>query len=296
MIKANQIRYLALDWGTTNFRAFAMDEQGQVVDEQQAKLGLLQVANGQFAQTLESILVNWIDEYQSLPIVMAGMVGSAQGWKAVDYLNTPLNCQQLGQHLYQFELPWGACAYIVPGIASCNSNGGWDVMRGEEVQLLGLQKLVNEPSMQVILPGTHSKHLVISDSNLIHFETYMTGELYSVLTEHSLLGRGLPPQVVANQVFLKGILDSQQGGLSHLMFLARSARLFKQIEENEVSDYLSGILIGYELRSVQSKKVYLVGGDSLTQGYQTACQSLGIEVETYSGDACFIAGIDAIKP
>ncbi|PSU33910.1 2-dehydro-3-deoxygalactonokinase [Photobacterium lutimaris] len=291
--------WLVIDWGTTNFRAFAMGEQGDVLDKVELSLGLLQVKEGAFAIELENVLSGWLAEYKHLPIYMAGMVGSQQGWANVEYVPTSVGIEQLAHNAYRFELPWGATATIVPGVSHQSAEGLFDVMRGEEVQLFGLAKLTGMADLVAIMPGTHSKHAAFNKGQLVEFSSYMTGELFSVISTHTILGRGLPETgaLTDNLAFLKGVREGQGEQLTNTLFMARTHRLFNNITDAEVLDYLSGVLIGNELKALEAKQVqvYLVGGGKLCERYQLACQELGLESTYINGDECFIAGMAAIQ-
>ncbi|GLT15303.1 2-dehydro-3-deoxygalactonokinase [Vibrio algivorus] len=289
------VNWLIIDWGTTNFRAFAMNEEGKLVDKIEKKLGLLQVEKGNFAQELEQVLLQWIGQYQQLPIFMAGMVGSAQGWIEVPYVQAPASLDDLVEGSKSFRLPWGAMATVIPGVNIVSDLDNYDVMRGEEVQIFGLDILLNDTESFAIFPGTHSKHVKIKQGCIQEFKTYMTGELFSLLSQHSILGRGLPTQIESEAAFKRGVLESQNGNLTNKLFNARTHRLFNNIEENEVFDYLSGILIGQEFNNISNSSVYLVGSDKLCECYYQACKILSINSEMINGDETFLAGMLNIK-
>lgn len=291
----SEIHFLIIDWGTTNFRAFAMGKHENVVAQHEQKLGLLQVENRQFADTLAKVLSDWLGEYQHLKVYMAGMVGSAQGWVEAPYVCAPLSLTELAGNVCEFKLPWGACATLVPGVSYCNTQGDYDVMRGEEVQLFGLQARLQQDSYCAVFPGTHSKHVLFENGKLTAFSTYMTGEVFSLLINQSILGRALPEPQRSNEAFLKGVADSAERNLLNQLFIARTARLFNQLDEANIQDYLSGLVIGYEIRSLNEQHVYLVGGIELCLRYQQACTALNIDSSTISGDECFIQGLLQIK-
>lgn len=291
----NKVDWLIIDWGTTNFRAFAMLDGGALVDKIEQPLGLLQVRDGEFAQELECVLKAWLGDYQHLPIYMAGMVGSAQGWVDVPYVPAPVASEQLALGAHQLVLPWGAKATIVPGVSYQNQQGDFDVMRGEEVQLFGLQHLIGEPSFCAALPGTHSKHVSVEQGELTQFRTFMTGEMFSLLAEHSILGRGLPKQIASEPAFLKGVEESGGSDLTAKLFSVRTHRLFSNLSEESVLDYLSGLLIGQELKSLNTRHLYLVGGTRLCEHYQMACEALNVTNEYINGDEAFLVGMRQIK-
>lgn len=223
---------------------------------------------------------------------MAGMIGSLKGWVNVDYAHAPVGSSELVKKAHSFTLPWGPKATILPGVCFNYEADNYDVMRGEEVQLFGLAKVLNRTEFEAILPGTHSKHATFSNNKITGFASYLTGEFYSVLSEHSLLGKGLPETPPEDkEAFKKGVTEGQTGQLTNRVFLAWSHRLFNNLTEAQIPDYLSGFLIGYELKNVSSKHVYLVGGKALCTRYQTACEQLKIHSEIVSGNKCFLAGI-----
>lgn len=286
-----QCHYLIVDWGTTNFRAFAMSRDDQLLATKELAMGLLQVQDQKFAESLQKVLESWLPHYQKLPIYMAGMVGSLKGWINVEYAKAPAGVNDLAIKAHKFTLPWGAQATIIPGVSYQYEDDKFDVMRGEEVQILGLSQLINKQSFCSILPGTHSKHVQFVKGKLLTFSSYLTGEMFDVLTKHSLLGKGLPELSNNEEAFLKGVKDSQKGEFTHRIFLAWTNRLFGQLTDEQIPDYLSGLLIGFELRHLTEKHVYLVGGTSLSNKYQAAALSLGIESTLCSGNECFLLGM-----
>ena len=288
--------YLIVDWGTTNFRVFLMDKNGDLVKKKELALGLLHVKDGDFANALEGVLSEWLDNYQSLPIIMAGMVGSLQGWFNVDYVQTNVDTNSLAENSYKFILPWGAPATIIPGVTHKLSDDRYDVMRGEEVQVFGLSKLIGKTLFNAILPGTHSKHIRVVNGKITELLSFMTGELFSVITEHTILGKGLPEQKDSAEAFLRGVKESKTDKLTNVLFAARTHRLFNNISDNEVYSYLSGLLIGNELHNLSSSHVYMVGGEKLCSKYKLACSALSIAFTYVNGDECFLAGMaDLIK-
>lgn len=295
MLLKKDIDFLIVDWGTTNFRAFAINHENGVHAQIELPMGLKQVRDGAFAQELEHVLQSWISGYQELPIYMAGMVGSSNGWIDVPYVSTPTSVSKLADRTYIFTLPWGAKSYIVPGISHKTDNGEFDVMRGEEVQVFGLINKVNHGTFSAVLPGTHSKHVIVQDKKLVLFDSYMTGELFSAIREHTIIGRDLPKQYQSHSAFVKGVQSGQNGGATSQIFKARTAKIFTQIEDSEVEDFLSGVLIGSELKELNSASTYLIGNEKLCSRYQLACDTTDKISEFYCGDECFINGMLLIK-
>lgn len=285
---------IVVDWGTTNFRAFLLDGANSLIDSVEANVGLLSVTDGNFASALESVLKEWLPEYMNFPIVFAGMVGSAKGWHNVDYIPSPANASDLSKELFVFNLPWEQTAAIVPGVCH-TSAAGKDVMRGEEIQIFGLSQVLSSDNFDAVFPGTHSKHVTYQNNRIVQFSTYMTGEIFSLLVDHSILGKGIESSATFKEAaFLKGADDALDGQLSNRLFLARTHMLFNSISNDEVADYLSGMLIAHELQSKIGKNLVFVGSENLNRRYEIASHHLDIQSTSVDGNACFVAGISEI--
>lgn len=289
--------WIAIDWGTTNFRAFLMQGSVQVAQINQA-CGLLSIEQGQFASTLQNLLQPWLEQHGALPVVMAGMVGSQQGWHEVPYAELPCSARDLASRTLAFQTPWGSPAWIIPGAHGMSQFGQPDVMRGEEVQLLGLAALYPASRHIALLPGTHSKHAAMRNGEIVSFSTFMTGEVFSLLTQHSILGRALPEQQDSQQAFLLGVKTTGEGTpFTHLIFSARTRRLAGEISDAHIHSYLSGLTIGYELQAIPGgQHTWVVGSPSLTARYQLAASQMNLELSPVNGDDCFIHGLWQLLP
>ncbi|AJZ88136.1 2-dehydro-3-deoxygalactonokinase [Klebsiella michiganensis] len=287
--------WIAIDWGTSNFRAFLM-QQGSKTAQISQPCGLLNVTGSQFEATLEGLLRPWLDTHGALAVVMAGMVGSQQGWKEVPYTKVPCKGETLAALAHTFTTRWGSKTWIVPGLSTISQFEQPDAMRGEEVQLLGLAKRCPADSHFALLPGTHSKHATLKNGAITAFSTFMTGELFSVLTQHSLLGRALPAQQDSQAAFLKGVDTALHDvPFSHLIFSARTRRLNKDIADSWIHSYLSGLLIGYELRTLPGDQpIWIVGNPSLIERYQLAAGVMKQRLYPADGDDCFLCGLGDI--
>jgi 2-dehydro-3-deoxygalactonokinase len=256
---------IAIDWGTTSFRAYRLDAQGNIVDTRSAALGILTVPPGQFAQVLEQQVSGWSER----PIVMSGMVGSRQGWVEAPYVACPAGLEEVRAAMREVR----EGVWIVPGV-SCR-DGVPDVMRGEEVQVLGAGS-----DGLICLPGTHSKWVVMEGGKIRRFRTYMTGEVFAVLKQHSILGRMMEEGKPDPVAFADGVARSgQDGGLLHHLFGVRTRALMDELGAAATASYLSGILIGHELRSVEAKTAYILGAPELASLYVQAARQLGIAAE-----------------
>ena len=256
---------IAIDWGTSSFRAYRLDAQGNIVDTRSAALGILTVPPGQFAQVLEQQVSGWSER----PIVMSGMVGSRQGWVEAPYVPCPAGLEEIRAAMREVR----EGVWVVPGV-SCR-DAVPDVMRGEEVQVLGAGC-----DGLICLPGTHSKWVVREGGKIRRFRTHMTGEVFAVLKQHSILGRMMEEGKPDPAAFADGVARSGQiGGLLHHLFGVRTRVLMGELGAAPSASYLSGILIGHELRSVEAKSAYILGAPELAALYVQAARQLGIAAE-----------------
>lgn len=284
---------IALDWGTSNLRASLLDAQGTVLEHLSAPGGVMKVAAGQFGASLLALCGPWLAAYP-VAVIASGMVGSRQGWKEAPYLPCPASLHEAAHALTRVAIEGapGTCVHIVPGLRCQDASGQADVMRGEETQLWG----AHLPAHSVcVLPGTHSKWAWLGDDGQVQaFKTYMTGELFGLLTQHGILGRLMsfvPGAALDREAFEAGVALGRQGhaDLAHTLFAARTAGLMGQWQAQCLPDFLSGILLGSEiasaLRSSPLKTVRLLGDEPLCQRYAAAFAHFGVACETVAEEA-----------
>ncbi len=293
--------FIIIDWGSSNFRAYLLDQQQNVLISIKINEGVKLHHGQDYAVILKQYLQSWekIILEHKLPLIMAGMIGSNLGWYEVPYLSCPLPLQQLAQHLYVFTSPWQTKAYIVPGVKIDNQENT-DVMRGEEVLILGAQQLVNTDIC--CLPGTHSKWAILSGNKLNTFSTLMTGELYATLLQHSLLGLDLPKQKHDKVWFNNGVMSARENGeILTQLFQVRAKRLLKRLPTTAVASYLSGLLIGNEVNTMLSylqtnvRAVTMVAtSKQLNDAYQQVFNLFATTVKIIDGEQAFLQGIKTI--
>ena len=267
---------IAIDWGTTSARAYALDHRGGVVAQKSAPLGVQRIADGRFADALTSLCAGIGSE--KLPMIACGMIGSRQGWVEAPYCNCPADFSAIAMSLTRVQ---GTRLAIVPGLMCRDVDGVPDVMRGEETQVLGILSEQRAERSVVVLPGTHSKWVIAGASGIERFATFMTGELYAILREHSILGR-LAAEGGDDTALDEGVRRSlgNNAALSHDLFSARTLVLAGELAEQGVSDYLSGLLLGAEIASAlrwlersgfkDKLELTVVGEDSLVARYRRA--------------------------
>ncbi|UAN36408.1 2-dehydro-3-deoxygalactonokinase [Enterobacter asburiae] len=283
-------RYIAIDWGSTNLRAWLYQGE-QCLESRHSEAGVTRLNGKSPEAVLADVTQRWRDS--ATPVVMAGMVGSNVGWKIAPYLPVPAHFSAIGEQLTSV----GDNIWIIPGLC-VSRDDNHNVMRGEETQLLGARAL--SPSSVYVMPGTHCKW-VQADAEQIHdFRTVMTGELHHLLLNHSLVGAGLPEQEASAEAFAAGLERgiASPDVLPHL-FEVRASHVLGNLPREQVSEFLSGLLIGAEVASMRDfiaheQVITIVAGASLTSRYEQAFRTVGRNVSTLSGDTAFQAGIRSI--
>jgi 2-dehydro-3-deoxygalactonokinase len=292
---------IAVDWGTSSFRAYRLDRAGGIVDQRETAGGILRVRGGDFAAALLAEVGDWLGDAPDALVIMSGMIGSRQGWRELPYVECPADLGEIAAGLERVD--WGEGeAWIVPGLLDESRAGQPDVMRGEETQILGALPQLSKDGGLVCLPGTHSKWVRVARTpdgggSIQGFATYMTGEVYDLLQGHSILSRLMTKGAVAvDRWFLEGVELGQGGGLLNRIFSARSRALTGDLPEAAVRSYLSGLLIGDELASAvpqEASEVYLLGATALTGLYEAALGRLGHSTRLLDSDAV-AAGLFAL--
>ncbi|HTR87272.1 MAG TPA: 2-dehydro-3-deoxygalactonokinase [Reyranella sp.] len=285
---------VAVDWGTSSLRGARLDDAGRVLEEKSAPQGILAVPAGQFPAVFDSVFGDWMRPADSFCLI-SGMAGSQQGWAEAPYETCPADLPQLVRRLHWIEKDRIA---IVPGLTD-DHGGVPDVMRGEEVQIFGAVKLTGIASGLFVLPGTHNKWATVENGRVTGFRTCMTGEFYAVLSQHSILGRTMQADApLDEEAFLRGVAAADNGeGLLHNAFGARTLALFKRLSAPALASYLSGVLIGEELRAQPLKgaeQIVLIGAPALTTRYALALQTFGVGTRTLGAEATW-AGAHALR-
>lgn len=280
---------IGIDWGTTSLRAYRLDEAGAVLDAQESARGILSVSAGGFPAVLEAAIRPWLDAGEGT-VLLCGMVGSRQGWTEAPYLPCPAGPAEIAAALVALPFP-GARCLLVPGLLTRGPEGVPDVMRGEETKVVGLLAELGNEAATLCLPGTHSKWAWIERGRIAGFKTRMTGETRAVLLAHSILGRLAAPAVGngSDEAFRRGVRRSRDGGgLLHHLFGTRALGLTGELAAAETDDYLSGLLIGHEVRSAVadgiSGAVHLAGSATLCRRYTLALAEHGVPHRTHDPD------------
>jgi 2-dehydro-3-deoxygalactonokinase len=278
---------IGIDWGGSGFRAYRIGPDGSVLERRAAASGIAGLEEGtDYPAVLQQRIGDWLAA-DTGPVLLSGMVGSRQGWREAAYVTCPAGLTDLAAACCPVEIGNGRIGHIVPGLSCRDANGVPDVMRGEEMQLFGLDLPVG--AAMAILPGTHSKHAHLLDGRVTGFSTMMTGEIFALLSSHGLIAAMLPQKETDfdEAGFHAGVLASgQPGGLLHHLFGVRSRRLFGELAMAAAPDFLSGLLIGHELRgTIWRGQAQIIAGQNLAKRYLKACGWLGIAAAIAPEDA-----------
>lgn len=290
-----QATLLAVDWGSTNRRVFALAADGTVLDTAQDDRGILAMGGSGFAAEAVAMRARWGD----LPMLCAGMVGSNRGWVDAGYVAAPANLAAVAHAVHWVEP--GRTA-IVPGV-SRDADGRADIMRGEEVQLLGAAAAgLVRPDSWLCQPGTHAKWARLQRGKLVDFTTAMTGEIFAQLGKGGLLADGLDGTVEDGAAFRVGVRAARGGDLLAKLFGARATLVLGKRDRGNQASYVSGLLIGSDCSArlesdfagARTDGVDVLASPALGALYLAALDELGSEARLVDSHAAFLAGITQI--
>ncbi len=288
---------VAIDWGTSTFRLWLLDNDGKKMLVRRSDEGLHQASTRGFANIVEQHLGTFGIE-DDLPVVVCGMAGSRHGWQEARYIDTPIDFDQIIDNAV--TVPHRSRDIrILPGIAQRNLLDP-DVIRGEETQLLGLADQLPEDGL-VCMPGTHSKWVKFKQGRLEHFSTFMTGELFGLMVNHSILklGEGESGEFSPDtHAFLRAFGESvdKPQEITNRLFKARSSYLLGYSSLGSSTAGLSGSVIGLEFAGALSRygsieEVTLVATGQLGELYQSALKSRGVSVQSFDADDAVRCGL-----
>ncbi|WP_291548279.1 2-dehydro-3-deoxygalactonokinase [Bosea sp. (in: a-proteobacteria)] len=284
---------IALDWGTTRARAFLISPTGEVLERRVADQGIQAVPAGGYPEAFEALAGDFQRAAPDAAIVLAGMVGSRNGWVEAAYVACPASAEAVAAAAITVKLAENTAATILPGL--CCDEGAFDVMRGEETLLFGL----GVEDGLACLPGTHSKWAEIRGGRVMRFASFMTGEVYGLLRNDSILARlaQAPEGDDAASGAARGRAAAERpGGLLNTAFSARTEVLAGRMAGGEVGPFLSALLVGQEIAGAQAlfgrtDEVHLVADGALAESYGEGLAAAGITATVTSPEAAFVAGV-----
>jgi 2-dehydro-3-deoxygalactonokinase len=280
---------IGVDWGTSSFRAYRMTADGRVIDRTTSQMGIMFVENGRFADVLRRSILPWVNAGER-QVLLSGMIGSRQGWIEAPYLPCPAGAADLAGAT--IPVPFDiAEVRLVPGITAEDTAGVPEVMRGEETQIIGALAEFGEGGV-ACMPGSHSKWVRVEAGRITGFSTYMTGEAFAAFSGHTILGRMMKADAPADpEALRRGLARSgDPGGLLRHLFGVRALGLFGRLSETGAASYLSGLLLGHEVRSALAAapdvdSVVLIGDPKLCALYAEAIDVCGGVARIAAGEA-----------
>lgn len=301
----NRTEWIAVDWGTSNLRAWGITENGEIAFTCNSDQGMGKLTSQDYPGILTALLEKHIATAKNpLDVVICGMAGARQGWCEAPYLSTPANLHQLGTKAIQPPCPDPQLnPYILSGV--CQSGAGVEnVMRGEETQVLGILATQPDFSGTICLPGTHSKWIRVEAGKIAHFSTAMTGELFEILRSHSVLKHTTAGDLIGDHAeegiaagLAKGIAEPHL--LSANIFQARAAALLSDRPNDWCSGFLSGLLVGAEVAGhrdyYDNGPIPLIGSPRLCHLYAMALKLVGAKPHTLDATDTTLAGLAAAR-
>ncbi|MEQ7874467.1 2-dehydro-3-deoxygalactonokinase [Sphingomonas sp. ASV193] len=275
---------IAVDWGTTNRRIHVVEQDREPVASADSR-GVTSLSGDDYAREVAAIRARVGDH----PMLLGGMVGSSLGWRDAGYVDLPARLDRLAEALIWID----PRTSIVPGVAQADPA---DVMRGEEVQFLGAVHAGLAPAdARLCQPGTHCKWARMAGGALASFTTAMTGEMFAMMRDHSLIGRDMIAPVEADAHFDEGVRAAAEGDLLAALFASRPAVLLGRRPREGVASFVSGLLIGADCRAhAGDGPVHLLADAALGSLYGAALRALGVEVVHVDSNAAFVAGMRRI--
>lgn len=292
--------YVAVDWGTSSFRLWLIGEDDSVLGERRSGEGMTSAAQAGFAKVLQSHLTA-LSAPDNLPVIVCGMAGARQGWVEAGYIDTPTSLAAILAGAV--SVPGQARdVRILPGLAQ-RAKDVPDVMRGEETQLLGAIPADAKGEQIVCMPGTHSKWVRVVNGQVTGFSTFMTGELFDVITKHSILSHAvtaaaeLPADGATFETAIKAAFE-KPALATNLLFTARAGQLLHGLTAAGAQALISGTLIGAEIAgalssSGQGAAITLVASGRLQALYEEAFRTLSLTYTTVDADAAVRRGLSA---
>lgn len=288
------VDWIGVDWGTSNLRAFAFSSDGIVLEQRESAAGMGSLDRDEFEPALLSLIEGWLRDDDVMPIIACGMVGAREGWQEAPYRMVPAALSQVAATAKPATRDSRISMTILPGLAQAEPA---NVMRGEETQIAGFLSARPDFSGVICLPGTHSKWVDVSNGTVERFSTFMTGELFALLADQSILRHSIDRKTddcVAFKAAALKTVSSKTGVMSEL-FSLRASGLVNSTNGKLPGSVLSGLLIGQEVREAkpmwQDKEVVLIGSDQLVDLYARVLKLIGTNARHLSGESAVVAGL-----
>ncbi len=292
---------IVVDWGTTSLRATLVDESGNEMENIETPQGISSLKKGDHEAVLMTTLAPWFSIHGALPVAALGMITSRNGWIEVPYVACPAGPAELAAGSLRKSLPNGSELVFLPGLTDASRRPFPDVMRGEEIQVAG-HGLAEDAT--IIIPGTHSKWAKVKTGRIDSFQTFVTGEIFSLLLNNSFIARGATqPPVDDPEAYLRGLEEAKSSAaMLSLLFSARTGGLAGKLTADQLRSYVHGMLIGQEFRQAREAGWYLegdaatiVGNDGLNDLYVIAATIFDLKVALGSDDVLIRGALDVMR-
>ena len=287
-------KIILVDWGTTNLRAYLFNiKKNKVTKFYHSKNGITKIIfKNDYLKILERILTKFNVDIDT-PIFLAGMVGSKNGLIEIPYTKTPASNKHISLNII-FKKMRNMKLFFIPGL-SCQNRKLFDVIRGEETIAIGAIDLIKDKNFFICCPGTHSKWINIKNNKIKLFETYLTGDLFSSISKSTILSKSLTKsEKFSKKFFLLGLEEIKKKSLSYMLFKVRTLNLFNQSNFTESKSFLSGLIIGEEIKNISKTikrdKVYLISEEKLLKFYLIALKFYNIKYGVVDYKKAFILG------
>lgn len=288
--------WIAVDWGTSNLRAWVMGAKGEILAEAQSDQGMGSLQRAEFEPALLALIDAHLHAGRKTPVLCCGMVGARQGWIEADYQPVPCEPPSANHATRAPALDPRIEVFLLPGVCQGKPS---DVMRGEETQIAGLLHQTPDFDGVVCLPGTHTKWAHISAGEIVSFRTFLTGEMFALLSKQSVLRHSLNGDGLDSEAFENAIHDamtSPQNVTSNL-FAIRAGDLLSGADASVSRAQLSGLLIGLELAGSRpywlGQNVAIIGSEENSALYQSALGSVGVEADICDATDMTLSGLRA---
>ena len=287
-------KWIAADWGTTHMRAWAIGEEDNVLAFRESNEGMKDLQQNEFEPVLLKLIESWLDDTKVTTVMACGMVGSKQGWAETPYLKTPcvpIDNQQLTIATTKDNR---IKVNFVPGVMQNNSA---DIMRGEETQIAGFINKNPDFNGVVCLPGTHTKWVNVKEGQITSFKTFMTGELFGVISNHTLIRHSISIKGWNQAGFEAGIHEgfNNPGSIASDLFSLRAESIVNDLDRDQARSTLSGLLLGVELNGAQTfwknSNVIIIGSQLLSNNYHQGLIILGDQSQLFSLETATLSGL-----
>ena len=287
--------WVALDWGTSNFRAYLM-ENNNVIDQVSTQEGMKFVDQKEFENTLVKNITPWKKKFDINIVIASGMVGAKQGWIEVPYIKSPCDIRNL--NFKTLNILDDINVHILSGVSQSNPS---DVMRGEETQIAGF--LLNNIAFNgsICLPGTHSKWVNLKSYNIDEFTTYLTGELYEIVKKYSILKHSLNTTRLEDEIVKSAanLIIENPSFISNKLFEIRAENLLKNSNQTSNNSKLVGYLLGIELSGSKTywedKDLVIIGSSNLNKYYELILNGRSKSIQLFNSNDMVLNGLSFFK-